>query len=507
VGLERMHPENPPRLVVYIGDGAVGGGMSFEGMNHAGHLKKNMLVVLNDNRMSISPTVGAMAAYLNRLRNQQNYQNLRNDAFNLIKKLPKYGGKLEDMANTVLDIMKHSVNPGQIFTELGFDYQGPVDGHDLGQLVKTLKWIKNRKGPVLLHILTQKGRGYKPKGRNSKATIGPHSLGPLPAAAVTESEALAPPAAPAPSYSEAFSRALLKLGAENPHLIGLTAAMPEGTGLDRFAEKYPDRYFDVGICEQHAAGFSAGLAAAGLRPVFAVYSTFLQRAFDQIYHDIIMQAALPVLFCIDRAGLVGDDGPSHQGVFDLAFLRLFPDIILLAPKDGQELEQMLAFCLAQPKTSAIRYPREAAPPPDFFTKHEPLALGQPEVLSRGSEVCLLALGAMVARAVAAAERLGAAGLKASVVNARFAKPLAAPALLEFCRRHRLVVTLEDGISRGGFGSAVLEEVLRAGGDTRKIRCLGVPDRLIEHGPREEQLKECGLDAESIVRQVKQWMAD
>jgi 1-deoxy-D-xylulose-5-phosphate synthase len=499
-GSQRQHPDRPPCCVVYIGDGAMGGGMAYEGLNHAGHLRKNLLVVLNDNRMSISPTVGAMAAYLNRLRHQHRYRDLRDDALKLMKKLPRVGARLEETANIILDTMKHSVNPGQIFTELGFDYQGPLDGHDLKAMISLLKNLQTRPGPVLLHILTEKGRGYQPGGRAGLESIGPHALSPK----SSESTAPVVPVENRPGYSEIFGQAMIRLAEKHAGLVGLTAAMPEGTGLVKFSEQYPDRYYDVGICEQHATGFCAGLAAAGLRPVFAVYSTFLQRAFDQVFHDVVLQN-LPVMFGIDRAGLVGDDGPSHQGLYDIAYLRPLPGLVIMAPKDGVELAQMLDFGLSLPRPSTVRYPREAAPPDDFFFKHETLELGKPEVLTSGGEVCLLALGAMVGRAWTASSLLVKDGINNAVVNARFVKPLNPEFLAGLTAGYRLVVTLEDGALAGGFGSAVCEAVMQAGGDFGKIRCLGVPDRLIEHATREEQLQECGLDPQSIVAAVKKFV--
>ncbi|MBN8215798.1 MAG: 1-deoxy-D-xylulose-5-phosphate synthase [Spirochaetes bacterium] len=499
-------PETRDRKVLaLVGDGSLTGGMAFEGLNHAGHLKKNLIVLLNDNRMSISPTVGALSAYFNRLRNLPQARTIQQDVRRFIERIPRIGGELSEAAGVLRRQGIHLMNPGQFFIDLGFEYLGPVEGHQLERLVEALRLARATEGPVLIHILTEKGKGYKPHPKGEES-YGPHALSP--GQRVKEEAAasgvVAPAAAPAPlSWSKAFARTLANAARRDPRVCALTAAMEEGTALEGFHKEFPERYYDVGICEQHAVGFAAGLAAAGMRPVFAVYSTFLQRAFDQIFHDVALQGRLPVIFCIDRGGLVGDDGPSHHGVYDIAYLRLFPNLLVLAPKDEEELEAMMAFALAQDYPCAIRYPRDSVPAAGTFPPPEPVELGRMETLRRGREVCLIAYGAVAATALRAAERLAPEGIDLTVVNARFVRPLDLQGLAELSKGHRAILTLEEGALPGGFGSAVAEGLADLQLMPSRFRRLGIPDRFIEHAPRADQLAECGLDIDGVARAVRE----
>ena len=502
-GFKKIKEKSKQRVIALVGDGSLTGGMAFEGLNHAGHLHSNLIVILNDNTMSISPTVGAMSNYLNKIRHNKLIGSVKDEFIRLLKNLPRIGSKFEDIAKLIIEEGRTIINPGQIFTILGFDYYGPLAGHDLKEIIATLKSAKNQKGPVLIHALTDKGKGYKPEGQTGVPIQGPHALSP---GTRKNEEAkrlnkLLPPKSK--TYSAVFVEYLIELAKKNEKIVGITAAMSEGTALNKFEKKFKGRYYDVGICEQHATGFSAGLAKAGVRPVFAVYSTFLQRGFDQVFHDIALQADLPVLFSIDRAGLVGDDGPSHHGAYDIAYLRPMPGFVLMAPKDSRELYQMMRFALQGKVPSAIRYPRAAIPSENFFAKHEPIRLGKPEIVYTGEKICLLAYGAMVEAAAHAWQKLKSQGIRVTLVNARFAKPLDKKAYLHLARTHQTLITIEEGTKLGGYGSAVLEclhEDAKCG-----IHLMGIPDRLIEHASRNEQLKECKLDSDSIVKTVKRFL--
>jgi 1-deoxy-D-xylulose-5-phosphate synthase len=501
-------PETRDRKVLaLVGDGSLTGGMAFEGLNHAGHLKKNLIVLLNDNRMSISPTVGALSAYFNRLRNLPQARHFQQDVRRLIERIPRIGGELSEAAGVLRRQGIHLMNPGQFFIDLGFEYLGPVEGHQLPRLVEALRLARDTEGPVLIHILTEKGKGYKPDPKAGE-TVGPHALSPGQREKEEEARNPAPREATAPespahvSWSKAFARVLLRTARRDERVCAITAAMEEGTALDGFHKEFPSRYYDVGICEQHAVGFAAGLAQAGRRPIFAVYSTFLQRAFDQVFHDVALQGKLPVVFCIDRGGLVGDDGPSHHGVYDIAYLRLFPNLVVMAPKDEEELEAMLAFALSQDLSCAIRYPRDNVPPPGTFPPSQPIEAGKVEVLRRGDAACLIAYGAMVATAMAAAERLASEGIEITVVNGRFVRPLDGEGIAGLARAHRALLTLEEGALPGGFGSAVAEALADRNQLPKRFMRLGIPDRFIEHAPRAEQLAECGIDVEGVTRAVR-----
>ncbi len=481
-------------VIALIGDGALTGGMAFEGLNQAGHLKKNMLVILNDNEMAISPTVGAMANYFSRIRSKKIYHEIKDDVKYVLERIPHIGKSVEEGAHRVVEAFRNIMIPGQIFTELGFDYRGPIDGHNIDLLIETITNLKTCKGPVLLHVLTKKGKGHR------EAVEKPDKYhGVSPSLDTPDNVRKSGPV----SYSEAFSSALIELGEENKNVAAITAAMPGGTQLELFGSKFPDRYFDVGICEQHAVGFAEGLASAGMKPVLVVYSTFLQRAYDQIFQELCLQKELHAVLVLDRGGLVAADGPTHHGVFDIAYLRHLPGINLMAPKDHTELRRMLDFAITQDATFAIRYPREKVPEESFFTKYEPLEMGKAEQLTDGEDVAVFAYGAMVERGYKAVQELSSDGIHAALYNARFAKPLDEECLLKAVEKKDLLVTVEDHVLAGGFGSAVCEVLAEHCCFPKRIVRLGVPDRFIEHGSREEVMAELGLDSASIARRIKQ----
>lgn len=478
-------------VVAVIGDGALTGGMALEALNHAGHIQASLIVVLNDNEMSISKNVGALAGYLTRLRTDPMYYRSREEMEALIQKIPAIGPRMLRVLERLKDSVKYLVVPGMLFEELGYTYLGPVDGHSIPALVRTFERAKSLKGPVLVHVVTRKGKGYPPAEKDPDLF---HGVGPFnPATGEVCSSGQV-------TYTEVFGRTLVRLAEEDPRIVAITAAMPTGTGLKAFAQRFPDRFFDVGIAEQHAVTLAAGLAASGWRPVVAIYSTFLQRAYDQIVHDVCLQR-LPVIFALDRAGLVGEDGATHQGLFDIAYLRSIPHMVLMAPMDENELQHMLKTALLYSGPCAIRYPRGSGTGCPLDKELRPLPLGQALVLRDGKDVSLFALGNTVAAAREAAERLAAQGIEAAVINVRFVKPLDAPLLLRFARRTRRVVTIEEGILAGGFGSAVAELLLDNGlGDVELVR-LGINDTFVEHGAPNILREKYGLTADNIVTAV------
>lgn len=478
-------------VLAVVGDGAIGAGMSLEALNHAGDLNKNLLVVLNDNEMSISNTVGAFSKYLNKIRTTQLYADLKKEIHNLLNVLPVFGKPVEKTLEHVVELIRRGAVPGQIFEDLGFNYFGPIDGHNFQILIETLNDIKHLEGPVLLHVITEKGRGFEPACQNPTQY---HSAGKFEMCDGKIKQNINEPKKI--SYTKVFGDTLIELAKADFKIVGITAAMPDGTGIASFGNKFPDRFYDVGICEQHAIGLANGLSAIGLKPVVAIYSTFLQRAYDQVFHDICLQRN-GVVFALDRAGIVGNDGPTHNGVFDIAYLRNLPDIILMSPKDGNELKSMLKVALDSGKAVAIRYPRDDTPDEKLNPQYKTFEIGKAEVLREGTDGALLAYGAMVYPCLQAAEKLSEKGTEVTVVNARFAKPLDKELILELVRNHKLLVTVEDHVLMGGFGSAVLELVSDEREDSSKIVRMGIPDRFIEHGPRNLILKNLGLDKDGI----------
>ncbi len=478
-------------IVVVVGDGGIGAGMSLEALNHAGDIKKNLLVVLNDNEMSISNTVGAVSKYLNKIRTMPIYADIRKELRGLIKILPVLGKPMEKTLEHLVELVKIGATPGRIFEDLGFNYFGPIDGHDFKVLTETINDIKHLNGPVLLHVITEKGRGFEPAYQNPTQF---HSSGKFKLSEGKIEKEVQD--AGKISYTKVFSDALVEFSKTNPSIVGITAAMPDGTGMISFGEKFPDRYFDVGICEQHAVGLANGLSTEKLKPVVAIYSTFLQRAYDQVFHDICLQKN-PVVFVMDRSGVVGNDGPTHNGVFDIAYLRNLPGIVLMSPKDGSELRAMLKIAIDSDEIIAIRYPKENIPDEKIDLECKPFGIGEAEILREGKDGVLLAYGCMVQRCLQAAEQLSGKGFEATVVNARYAKPIDKKLILSLVRKHKLILTVEDHALAGGFGSAVLEMVSDEKEDAGKIVRMGIPDRFMEHGPREVILKNLGLDADGI----------
>lgn len=476
-------------VVAVIGDGSMTCGMPFEALNNAGHLNTRLIIVLNDNGMSIAPNVGGLSRYLNRLRSDPRYQQAKGRAERILSRSP-LGRPILDFLRRLKNSFKELLIPTRIWDELGITYIGPVDGHDLGDLIATLRAARRVQGPVLVHVYTTKGKGYAPAEADPTNF---HGVAP-------NGEAKGN----APSYSRVFGETLIRMAEADPRVVAITAAMPDGTGLVEFARRFPSRFYDVGIAEEHAVTFAAGLATEGFRPIVAIYSTFLQRAYDQIVHDVALQN-LPVIFALDRAGIVGDDGATHNGVFDLSYLRHIPNLIVMAPKDERELQRMLWTALAVEGPVAIRYPRGAGVGVPLAQGRETIPIGAGEVLRKGSggDLAILAVGSMVYPALEAAERLAAEGIEAAVINARFVKPLDKSLLYGVARNFRRIVTVEENALAGGFGSAVLEfferKVLTAG---REFLRIGIPDQFVHHGAQQQVRAALGLDAEGIVQAIR-----
>ena len=483
-----------------IGDSSLAGGMAMEAINQAGHLKTRMIVLLNDNDMSIAPAVGALTRYLNRIKQAQSYHHLKEEIGDTLDAVPGVGHSLRRAAKGLKDAIAAAVLPGALVNELGFKYIGYVDGHNVEQLVKALEEAKKvDDGPVIVHALTTKGKGFPNPEKNYYAY---HATGPfdINTGLPIKSSKVAPP-----TYTEIFGRTMCELMEKDPKIISLTAAMPDGTGVDKVLEKFPERSFDVGIAEQHAITFCAGMACEGLKPVAAIYSTFLQRAFDQVIHDVCLQN-LNVTLAMDRAGIVGADGPTHHGLLDIAYLRGYPHMVLMAPKDEAEMRDMMLTAIEHPGPAAIRYPRGNGIGVDISAAPKTMEVGKAEILRTGSEVAIVALGSMVYPALEAAKNLEKLGLDPTVVNARFVKPIDADTISELIKTHSLVVTVEEAYLQGGFGSAVLEVAEEHGllGEAKIVR-MGVPDRIVTHGDAKLLLAKYGLDADGIYLTVKENM--
>lgn len=481
-------------VVAIIGDGALTGGEAYEGLNYAGDLGKRLIVILNDNEMSIDRNVGAMSEYLSRIKLAPQYARAKKDIEGFIRNIPHIGDTVLKTAEYLKDGVKAAITPGGLFEEMGFSYIGPIDGHNIEAMQSVFRQIANIEGPVLVHVRTKKGRGYMPAEDEPDRFHGISKFN------KATGEPIKNPAAP-PSYTEIFSRTMLELGYDNHSMVAITAAMPSGTGLKAFARQFPERFFDVGIAEEHAVTMAAGMAAAGAHPVVALYSTFAQRAYDQIVHDVCLQK-LSVTLCLDRAGLVGADGPTHHGVFDYSYLRHIPGMVVMAPKDENELRDMLYTAVKYNGPAAVRYPRGSATGAALSDGFRQLEIGKAELLSGdGRGVVLLAVGSMVKQAVEAARLLNMANIKATVVNMRFVKPLDADMLgwlLE--RQPELMVTLEENALAGGFGSAVLEFMADAGKKCRVLR-FGIEDKFIEHGSCPQLLEKCGLMPQQIADRI------
>ncbi len=480
-------------VVAVIGDGALTGGLAYEGLNNAGLLGTNLIVILNDNQMSISPNVGAVAKHLTRITSGRHYLRLEADLWSLLGKMPS-GGKVQKLAGRVKESLKQLVVPTVLFEELGFSYYGPLDGHDLPLLVDTLQAVRRIKGPILVHIVTEKGKGYAFAEQDDQRY---HGVGKF-----DKAEGIKVVAPAVPSYTDVFGETLAELAAADPRIHGITAAMPSGTGLEKLCAAAPRRCHDVGIAEGHAVTFAAGLACDGARPVVAVYSTFLQRAVDQVIHDVALQH-LPVVFAVDRGGVVGEDGPTHHGVFDLTFLRMVPGMVVMAPRDEDQLRHMLATALAhEDGPSALRYPRGAGFGVPLEGPPRALPVGRGETLRVGGDAALLAVGTMVSPALAAAEALARRGIEVEVVDMRFIKPLDEALLAAVWRRHREVFTIEENTVVGGFGAGVLEWAAAHDEATPPhVTCIGIPDAFQEHATRAELLAAMGLDAAGLAGRV------
>ena len=481
-------------VIAVVGDGALTGGLAYEGLNNAGQLQTDMIVILNDNKMSISPNVGAISKYLTRITSGKHYVRLEADLWDMLGKVP-HGSKAQELASRIKESLKQLVVPTILFEELGFKYFGPLDGHDLPVLLRTLRAVRKLKGPVLIHVLTDKGKGYRFAEEDGQKYHGVGKFDRAQGIQVVKPKV--------PSYTDVFGQTLCELAVADPRIHGITAAMPSGTGLTALRDCCPARFHDVGIAEGHAVTFAAGLACEGRRPVVAVYSTFLQRALDQIIHDVALQK-LPVVFAVDRAGVVGEDGPTHHGVFDLTYLRMVPGMVVMAPRDQDQLRHMLATGLAyEAGPSAIRYPRGSGVATQLAGPPRPLPLGKAEVLRPGSDVCLLAVGSLVHPALEAAELLDELGLQAEVVDMRFVKPLDRDLLARVWHDHHQVVTIEENSLAGGFGSAVLEW---ASGQTTvaapRVLNLGIGDKFQEHARRSELLADMGLDAPGLAASIQ-----
>jgi 1-deoxy-D-xylulose-5-phosphate synthase len=491
---ELLRPDENRYCVAVVGDGAFSSGIVLEALNHAGGLKKNLIVVLNDNKMSICPRVGALAESLDRVRMNSLYAGLKSEVQKMLVRVPVIGDPVERFLHQVKDAVKAGMVGGMLFQELGFHYHGPVDGHSIRNLQKYLAMARQVKGPVLLHVVTEKGHGYDPAAEDPVLFHTPAPFSRNNGEITFKSNG-------ARSFTAVVRDTLLEeMGREGSRVAVITAAMCQGNMLEPIRDKFPDRFFDVGICESHAVAMAAGMAKAGIRPVVDIYSTFLQRTYDQIFQEVSLQD-LPVTLLLDRAGLVGPDGPTHHGVFDIAYLRVFPNLVIMSPGDQHDLELMIPWSLAHdhptairyPKASVVRVPREVAP----------IELGESELVRPGADGVLIALGPLLNECVDAAEKLSEEGIELAVINARFVKPLDTGAILQAVREHPFVVTVEEGCLMGGFGSAVLEAANVAGQDSRHVIRLGLPDRFIEHAERGELLADLGLNVEGLCRTMRQ----
>ena len=482
------------RVIAVIGDGSISAGLAFEGLNQAGHLKKNLVVVLNDNEMSISPNVGALSSYLSRLMTGNFYTKLRKETKHFLQGIPKVGESMFHLAKRAEDSLKGLVAPGMLFEDLGFQYIGPIDGHNIEHLLETFHNIKNYTWPVLVHVVTRKGKGCEFAECNPSQFHGTPPFDPVTGKTAAKKQSIL-------SYTEVFGQTMIKLAEDNDKIVAISAAMSEGTGLDKFSGKFPDRFFDVGIAESHGVTFACGLAVEGLHPVAAIYSTFTQRAYDQVVHDLCLQN-LPVTLALDRAGLVGEDGPTHHGVFDIAYLRHVPNMVVMAPKDENELQHMIKTAVEYPGPTAVRYPRGTGCGVPMDQELKALRIGKSEVIKDGADAAIIAIGNMVCASIEAAKRLADEGISVAVVNARFVKPLDGEMILAYAKKTGRIVTAEEHALLGGFGSAVLELLDTKGITGIKTHRIGLPDVYIEHGTQKVLRQKYGLDADGIYLSVK-----
>ena len=482
-------------VVAVIGDGSLTGGMAYEALNNVSHLKSNMIIVLNDNKMSISENVGGLSKHLTALRTRESYMDFKMDVEKKLKQIPHVGDSVARSVKKSKDSIRQLFVKGGFFEDFGIKYIGPIDGHDIKEMVRVLNALKRLNEPVVMHVVTQKGRGYVPAEQNPSAFHGVGSFD------IATGESLAGKSL---TYTSVFSKTICRLGKAHPDVVTICAAMPDGTGLTAFKKHFPGRFFDVGIAEQHAVTFAAGLAAGGMHPFVAVYSSFLQRAYDQIIHDVCIQN-LPVVFCVDRAGLVGADGETHQGIFDLSYLSMIPNMTVCAPKNKYELYDMLYFAYQYHGPIAIRYPRGSAYE-GFKNMRSPIEYGKSELMFEGEKIALMAVGSMVQTAVQVREKLLDKGINATVVNARFVCPLDTECLDRLSRDHHWIVTMEENVLKGGFGEACGDYLLAKHEDVRLIH-VGVPDVYVEHGGVDQLKKTLHMDADSIVERICSAMSD
>ena len=483
-------------VIAVIGDGALTGGEAYEGLNHAGDLGKRLIVIINDNHMSIDKNVGAMNEYLARFRIAPEYQRAKSDISSLLKSIPHIGETVYKTASHIKDGVRAALVEGNFFEDIGFRYIGPIDGNNIHLMTEVFLRAKEMEGPLLIHVLTKKGKGYTPAEESPENYHGIGKFDRATGECVREEKA-------APSYTSVFSKTLIDLAKVNEKIVAITAAMPSGTGLKAFGKVYPSRFFDTGIAEEHAMTFAAGMAADGLHPVIALYSTFAQRAFDQMIHDVCLQN-LSVTIALDRAGLVGEDGPTHHGVFDLSYLRMMPNMTVFVPKDEEELRHMLAAAVKMDVPTAIRYPRGAGLGVPLTHIYKEISIGKAEILRGGRDVSLLALGTMVETARKAADILEASGISAEVVNMRFLKPIDTVCILQAAKKTGYIVTLEENVLAGGFGSAVAETLADVGTLAKLLR-IGLPDAFIEQGTRAEELTALGMDPASVAKKIEKFL--
>jgi 1-deoxy-D-xylulose-5-phosphate synthase len=485
--------EDTAKVIAVIGDGSMTGGIAFEGLNQAGDLRKDLIVILNDNEMSIAKNVGVLSSFLSRKLSAKHFVALREELKEFLRSLPKFGSDMYNLAKRTEESFKAFVTPGMLFEAFNFNYFGPIKGHRLDHLIDTLKNVKEMRTPVLFHVTTRKGKGYPPAERNPTYFHGVGCFEIETGNGISSKER-------APSYTDVFGRTLIELARKNDKIVAVTAAMPEGTGLKAFSEAFPERSFDVGIAEQHAVTFAAGLATEGFHPVVAIYSTFLQRAYDQLVHDVCLEAH-PVVFAMDRGGIVGEDGPTHHGLFDLSYLRSLPNMVVMAPKDENELRHMLKTALGHPGPVALRYPRGCGVGVPMEEEVLALAMGKAEVLTTGTDVVILGIGVTVMAALKATKRLEEEGISATVVNSRFVKPLDRTLIASLAKKIPRLVTVEENVIQGGFGSAVLECLSEEGVTGNQILRLGIDDTFVEHGSQKILRAKYGLDGVGIAKAV------
>jgi len=484
------------RVIAVIGDGSMTSGLAYEGLNQAGGIHKDLIVILNDNEMSISKNVGALSSFLSRAMSKKYLLDLRREFGEFLKSVPRIGDDIYQLAKRTEDTLKTFVTPGMLFEAFNFEYYGPIDGHNLDHLINILKNIRNAKTeePTLIHVITKKGKGYPPAENNPVYFHGVSTFEVKTGNSTSKKNSI-------PTYTQVFGETMVDMAANDDRIIAVTAAMPEGTGLTEFAEKYPDRFFDVGIAEQHGVTFAAGMATEGYKPVVAIYSTFLQRAYDQVIHDVCIES-LPVVFALDRGGIVGEDGATHHGVFDYSFLRSIPNMVVMAPKDENELRRMLATAIAHNGPTALRYPRGIAAGVDMEDKMASLPIGKGEVITEGDDILIFAIGKSVCDALEAQKRLADEDISAQIVNCRFVKPLDTELIISLARRIPNIITVEENALHAGFGSAILECLMDAGITGIRLKRIGIPDTFIEHGKPALLRAKFGIDADAIVQAAK-----